>query len=139
MYPVLAQELSEAHRKAITSLVTRIDFDAKSICVGQNENISCEFRWVCAAVGEATLGDWTVIDFECGGATREVLIFCFLVMDYVNADTEAMAGTGKIPPTSTSKPVHSPDTKSKSGSRNTFNSTPFSLELFRTIQVRRVN
>ena len=64
MYPVVAKELSEAHCKAITSLVIRIDFDAKSIFVGQNEIISCEFRWVCATAGEAMLGDCTVIDFE---------------------------------------------------------------------------
>ena len=64
MYPVLSKESSEAHCKAITSLVIRIDFDTKSVCVGQNETISCEFRWVCAAIGEATLGDCAVINFE---------------------------------------------------------------------------
>ena len=65
MYPVLAEELSKAHCKAMTSLVIRIDFDTKSIRLGENNTISCEFRWVCAAVGEATLGDCAVIDFEC--------------------------------------------------------------------------
>ena len=85
MYPVLAKELSEAHCKAIAGLVIRIDFDAKSARVGQSETISCEFRWVCAAVGEAILGDCAVIDVECGIAMRRVLIseielteFCFL-------------------------------------------------------------
>ena len=66
MYPVLSKELSEAHRKAMTGLVIRIDFDAKSIRVGQNKTILCEFRWVCTAVGEATPGDCAVIDFEYG-------------------------------------------------------------------------
>ena len=75
MYPTGAKELSEAHYKAITSLVIRIDFDAKSTCVGQNEIISCEFHWVCAAAGEATLGDCTVIDFECGVAMPRVSYF----------------------------------------------------------------
>ena len=70
MYPVLAKELSEAHRKAMTSLVISVDFDAKSICVGQNETISCEFRWVCAAAGEATLSDCVVINFKCGIAMQ---------------------------------------------------------------------
>ena len=64
MYPVLAKELSEAHSKAMTGLIIRIHFDAKSIRGGQNKTISCEFRWVCAAVGEATLGDYAVINFE---------------------------------------------------------------------------
>ena len=72
MYPISAKELSEAHCKAITGLVIRIDFDAKSICVGQNEIISCEFRWVCAVAGEAPLGDCTVIEFEYGIAMPDV-------------------------------------------------------------------
>ena len=78
MYPVLAKELSESNHKAMTSLVISIDFDTKSICVGQNETISCEFCWVSAAIGEATLGDCAVIDFECGVAMQHVLIFCIL-------------------------------------------------------------
>ena len=56
----------------MSSLVIRIDFDAKSIRVGQNETISCEFRWVCAVAGEAPLTDCTVIDFECGVAMPRV-------------------------------------------------------------------
>ena len=78
MYPIHAKELSEAHCKAMSSLVIRIDFDAKSICVGQNETICCEFRWVCAVAGEAPLGDCTVIDFECGVAMPRVYISYFL-------------------------------------------------------------
>ena len=72
MHPVLAKELPEAHCKAITGLVIRIDFDAKSIRDGQNETISCEFHWVCAAAGEAPLDDCTVIDFECSIAMPDV-------------------------------------------------------------------
>jgi len=78
MYPVLAKELSEAYSKAMTGLIIRIDFDAKSIRVGQNETILREFHWVRAVVGEATLGDCAVINFECSVAMRYVLIFCFL-------------------------------------------------------------
>ena len=78
MYPICHKELSEAQCKAITGLVIRIDFDAKSICVSQNEAISCEFRWVCAVAGEAPLGDCTVIDFEYGVAMPRVLISYFL-------------------------------------------------------------
>jgi len=80
MYPVLAKELSEAHSKAMTGLVIRIDFDAKSILVGQNETIPGEFHWVRAAVGKATLSDYAVINFECSVAMRYALTltFCFL-------------------------------------------------------------
>ena len=59
----------------MTGLVIRIDLDAKSICVGQNEKISCEFRWVCAVTGETPLGDCTVIDFECDIVIPDALIF----------------------------------------------------------------
>ena len=78
MYPVFAKELSEAHYKAITGLVIRIGFDAKSIRDGQNETISCELCWVCAVAGEAPLCDCTIIDFECGVATPDAMIFFFL-------------------------------------------------------------
>ena len=74
MYPVLAKDLSKAHCKAITSLVIRIDFDAKSIHVRQSENISCEFLWVCAVAGEAPLGDCAVIDVKCSLPRQRVLI-----------------------------------------------------------------
>jgi len=70
MYPVLTKELSEAYYKAMSGFVIRIEFDTKRIGAGQNETISCEFRWVCAAAGEAILGDCTVIDFKCGVAMR---------------------------------------------------------------------
>ena len=72
MYPTRAKELSEAHCKAIICVVIRIYFDAKSIRGGQNETISCEFRWVRAVAGEAPLGDCTVIDFKCGPAMPDV-------------------------------------------------------------------
>ena len=52
----------------MSGFVIRIEFDAKRIGAGQNETISCELCWVCALVGEAILGDCTVIDFECGVA-----------------------------------------------------------------------
>ena len=78
MHPVLAKELPKAHCKAITRLVIRIDFDAKSIRDGQNETISCEFHWVCAVAGEAPLSDCTIIDFECGIAMPDAMIFFFL-------------------------------------------------------------
>jgi len=78
MYPFLAKELSEADCEAMIGLVIGIDFDAKSIRVGQNETISCEFCWVCAAVGEPTLGDCAVIDFECGVVMQCVKIFSHL-------------------------------------------------------------
>ena len=79
MYPTDTKILSEAYGKAITGLVIGIDFDAKSICVGQNETtISCESRWIRAVTGEASLGDCTVIDFECGVAMPRVSISYFL-------------------------------------------------------------
>ena len=78
MYPVLAKELPEAHCKTITGLIIRIDFDAKSIPVGQNKTISCEFCWVCTLACEAPFGDCTVIDFECGIAMPCVLTLNFL-------------------------------------------------------------
>ena len=72
MYPIYCKELSKTHCKAITSLVIRIDFDAKIFRVGQNETISCEYRWVCAMAGEAPLGDCIVIDFVCSNAMPDV-------------------------------------------------------------------